>query len=219
MIYHNTGRNGDNTLYIIKETSWQHSRLCFDLYLLIHRHIKNAKWITGRYCNQRTTIAQNARLNNDIVHHKTRRNDDNTLFINETFLQHKNSLVYHDTFIHAECWMNLWQMSNWGNKGISIAENARRQIYIIHNNTEQWRAQHALYINENWVMHNQKEHILSYPVTGVSGNSRSRSFPRMEASDSLPEFREWIFSIPFPFPNWPFQSRESKGKMGDFKRC
>ena len=32
--------------------------------------------------------------------------------------------------------------------------------------------------------------------------SRSRSFPRMEASDSLPEFREWIFFIPFPFPNF-----------------
>ena len=66
--------------------------------------------------------------------------------------------------------------------------------------------------------------------TGVSGNSRSRSFPRMEASDSLskfrewlffhspsrtrisgmdffhslpvPEFREWTFFIPFPFPNF-----------------
>merc|ERR1711954_1376 len=38
--------------------------------------------------------------------------------------------------------------------------------------------------------------------SGVSGNSRSRSFPRMEASDSLPEFREWIFFIPFPFPNF-----------------
>ena len=42
--------------------------------------------------------------------------------------------------------------------------------------------------------------------------SRSRSFPRMEASDSLPEFREWIFFIPFPFPNFgngffPFPSR------------
>merc|ERR1712012_1434014 len=24
----------------------------------------------------------------------------------------------------------------------------------------------------------------------------------MEASDSLPEFREWIFFIPFPFPNF-----------------
>ena len=39
-------------------------------------------------------------------------------------------------------------------------------------------------------------------VAGVSGNSRSLSFPRMEASDSLPEFREWIFFIPFPFPNF-----------------
>ena len=39
-------------------------------------------------------------------------------------------------------------------------------------------------------------------ASGVSGNSRSRSFPRMEASDSLPEFREWIFFIPFPFPNF-----------------
>merc|ERR1711973_401830 len=43
---------------------------------------------------------------------------------------------------------------------------------------------------------------LWYFRTGVSGNSRSRSFPRMEASDSLPEFREWIFFIPFPFPNF-----------------
>merc|ERR1719210_1212735 len=24
----------------------------------------------------------------------------------------------------------------------------------------------------------------------------------MEASDSLPEFREWIFFIPFPYPNF-----------------
>merc|ERR1712012_1505261 len=39
-------------------------------------------------------------------------------------------------------------------------------------------------------------------TTGVSGNSRSRSFPRMAVSDSLPEFREWIFFIPFPFPNF-----------------
>ena len=50
---------------------------------------------------------------------------------------------------------------------------------------------------------------------GVSGNSRSCPFPRMKASDSLsrimgmgffhflpvPEFWEWIFSIPFPFLN------------------
>ena len=97
------------------------------------------------------------------------------------------------------------------------------------------------------------------PKSGVSGNSCSRPFPRMKASDSLcrimgmdffipfrfpnfgnvffsfpsrsqimgmffhflpvPEFWEWIFFIPFPFPNRPFQSRESKGKMGDFKRC
>ena len=49
----------------------------------------------------------------------------------------------------------------------------------------------------------------------MSGNSRSRPFPKMKASDSLsrimgmvffhslpvPEFREWFFSIPFPFPN------------------
>ena len=39
-------------------------------------------------------------------------------------------------------------------------------------------------------------------MAGVSGNSSSRSFPRMEASDSLPEFQEWIFFIPFPFPNF-----------------
>merc|ERR1712116_66564 len=32
--------------------------------------------------------------------------------------------------------------------------------------------------------------------------SHSRSFPGMEASDSLPEFRECIFFIPFPFPNF-----------------
>ena len=69
--------------------------------------------------------------------------------------------------------------------------------------------------------------VLSTP--GVSGNSRSRSFPRMDAFDSLsrtlgmdffipfpfpnfgnvffhslpvPEFWEWIFFIPFPFPNF-----------------
>ena len=32
--------------------------------------------------------------------------------------------------------------------------------------------------------------------TGVSRNSRSRPFPRMKASDSLPELWEWIFSFP-----------------------
>ena len=57
--------------------------------------------------------------------------------------------------------------------------------------------------------------------------SRSRSFPGMEASDSLPEFREWIFFIPFPFPNFgngffpfpslsridPFKVGNQKGKL------
>ena len=51
--------------------------------------------------------------------------------------------------------------------------------------------------------------------------SRSRSFPRMEASDSLPEFREWIFFIPFPFPNFgngffPFPSRSQISGMDFF---
>ena len=35
----------------------------------------------------------------------------------------------------------------------------------------------------------------------------------------VPELWEWKFFIPFPFPNWPFQSRESKGKMVDCERC
>ena len=54
--------------------------------------------------------------------------------------------------------------------------------------------------------------------------SRSRSFPRMEASDSLPEFREWIFFIPFPFPNFgngffpfPSRSRIDPFKVGNQK--
>ena len=34
----------------------------------------------------------------------------------------------------------------------------------------------------------------------------------------VPELWEWIFSIPYPFPNWAFQSWESKGKRGDFNR-
>ena len=37
---------------------------------------------------------------------------------------------------------------------------------------------------------------------GVSGNSRSRSFPRMEASDSLSRTLGMDFFIPFPFPNF-----------------
>jgi len=54
---------------------------------------------------------------------------------------------------------------------------------------------------------------------GVSGNSRSRLFPRMEASDSLPEFREWIFFIPFLFPNFGngFFSFPSRSRIDPFK--
>merc|ERR1711910_81136 len=37
---------------------------------------------------------------------------------------------------------------------------------------------------------------------GVSGNSRSRSFPRMEASDSRSRTLGMDFFIPFPFPNF-----------------
>ena len=41
-----------------------------------------------------------------------------------------------------------------------------------------------------------------YHGSGVSGNSRSRSFPRMEASDSLSRTLGMDFFIPFPFPNF-----------------
>ena len=37
---------------------------------------------------------------------------------------------------------------------------------------------------------------------GVSGNSRSRPFPRMKASDSLSRIIGMDFFIPFPFPNF-----------------
>ena len=37
---------------------------------------------------------------------------------------------------------------------------------------------------------------------GVSGNSRSRSFPRMKASDSHSRTLGMDFFIPFPFPNF-----------------
>ena len=37
---------------------------------------------------------------------------------------------------------------------------------------------------------------------GVSGNSRSRPFPRMKASDSLSRIMGMDFFIPFPFPNF-----------------
>ena len=39
-------------------------------------------------------------------------------------------------------------------------------------------------------------------VAGVSGNSRSRSFPIMEASDSRSRTLGMDFFIPFPFPNF-----------------
>ena len=49
---------------------------------------------------------------------------------------------------------------------------------------------------------------------GVSGNSRSRPFPRMKASDSLSRIMGMDFFIPFLFPNFrnvffsfPFRSR------------
>merc|ERR1711994_1075025 len=39
-------------------------------------------------------------------------------------------------------------------------------------------------------------------IPGVSGNSHSRPFPRMEASDSLSRIMGMDFFIPFPFPNF-----------------
>ena len=39
------------------------------------------------------------------------------------------------------------------------------------------------------------------PGSGVSGNSRSRPFPRMKASDSLSRIMGMDFFSPFPFPN------------------
>ena len=44
--------------------------------------------------------------------------------------------------------------------------------------------------------------ILNLSEAGVSGNSRSQSFPRMEASDSLSRTLGMDFFIPFPFPNF-----------------
>ena len=41
-----------------------------------------------------------------------------------------------------------------------------------------------------------------YLISGVSGNSRSRPFPRMKASDSLSRIMGMDFFIPFPFPNF-----------------
>ena len=39
-------------------------------------------------------------------------------------------------------------------------------------------------------------------LPGVSGNSRSRPFPRMKASNSLSRIMGMDFFIPFPFPNF-----------------
>ena len=76
-------------------------------------------------------------------------------------------------------------------------------------------------------------------ATGVSGNSLSRPFSGMKASDSRcwitgidffthfpfpkfgcffhslpgPELWEWIFFIPFTFPNLPFHRRESQREL------
>ena len=47
------------------------------------------------------------------------------------------------------------------------------------------------------------KHFLAHQNdSGVSGNSRSRSFPRMEASDSRSRTLGMDFFIPFPFPNF-----------------
>ena len=58
-------------------------------------------------------------------------------------------------------------------------------------------------------------------LTGVSGNSRSRSFPRMEASDSRSRTLGMDFFIPFLFPNFgngffPFPSRSRNLGMNFF---
>ena len=37
-------------------------------------------------------------------------------------------------------------------------------------------------------------------MSTMSGNSRSREFPGIPASNSRPESREWNFPLPFPFP-------------------
>ena len=44
--------------------------------------------------------------------------------------------------------------------------------------------------------------IACLDTSGVSGNSRSRTFPRMYASDSLSRISGMDFFIPFPFPNF-----------------
>ena len=73
--------------------------------------------------------------------------------------------------------------------------------------------------NWNYSQENRRVTDTEYATSwqsGVSGNSRSRPFPRMKASDSLswimgmdffhslpvPEFWECFFFIPSPFPNY-----------------
>ena len=63
------------------------------------------------------------------------------------------------------------------------------------------------------------QNVLHSP--GVSGNSRSRPFPRMKASDSLSRIMGMDFFIPFPFPNFgnaffSFPSRSRIMGMGFF---
>ena len=56
-------------------------------------------------------------------------------------------------------------------------------------------------------------------ITEVSGNSRSRPFPRMKASNSLSGIMGMDFFIPFPFPNFgnAFFSFSSRSRiMGMF---
>ena len=54
-----------------------------------------------------------------------------------------------------------------------------------------------------WRQHVANWQEVSYQLlSGVSGNSRSRPFPRMKASDSLSRIMGMDFFIPFPFPNF-----------------
>jgi len=52
------------------------------------------------------------------------------------------------------------------------------------------------------ISRSQEQRNMACDVLGVSGNSCSRTFPRMEASDSLSQTLGMDFFIPFPFPNF-----------------
>ena len=74
------------------------------------------------------------------------------------------------------------------------------------------------YFNQHQVERVRKLHG---SLSGVSGNSRSQSFPRMDASDSLSRTLGMDFFIPFPFPNFgngffSFPSRSRILGMGFF---